>query len=78
MFPSAKVKDLLQIMSPGGDGVDTAAGAAVPTRSLPRPSASHGSLSGKACLLLQFYHTATATLVLYLAAHIPPFNFCYT
>jgi jasmonate ZIM domain-containing protein len=46
MFPSAKVKDLLQIMSPGGDGVDRA-GAAVPTQSLPRPSASHGSLSGK-------------------------------
>uniref|UniRef100_A0A8F5IT10 Jasmonate-ZIM-domain protein JAZ1b n=1 Tax=Zea mays TaxID=4577 RepID=A0A8F5IT10_MAIZE len=44
MFPSAKVKDLLQIMSPGGDGVDRA-GAAVPTQSLPRPSASHGSLS---------------------------------
>lgn len=54
MFPSAKVKDLLQIMSPGGDGVDTAAGATVPTRSLHRPS--HDSLSGKACLLLQFYH----------------------
>uniref|UniRef100_A0A8F5FV86 Protein TIFY n=1 Tax=Zea mays TaxID=4577 RepID=A0A8F5FV86_MAIZE len=43
MFPSAKVEDLLQIMSPGGDGVDRAGGATVPTRSLHRPS--HGSLS---------------------------------
>lgn len=43
MFPSAKVKDLLQIMSPGGDGVDRAGGATVPTRSLHRPS--HDSLS---------------------------------
>ncbi|ONM22172.1 Protein TIFY 10B [Zea mays] len=43
MFPSAKVEDLLQIMSPGGDGVDRAGGATVPTRSLHRPS--HDSLS---------------------------------
>lgn len=45
-FPSAKVKDLLQIVSPpGADAVvdGAGAGAAVPTQNLPRPS--HDSLS---------------------------------
>jgi jasmonate ZIM domain-containing protein len=56
-FPSTKVKDLLQIMNPGGDRVDRAgATATVPTQSLPTPS--HNSLSGKASLFLHFlfYH----------------------
>nr|QXL99901.1 jasmonate-ZIM-domain protein JAZ1a [Zea mays] len=45
-FPSAKVKDLLQIVSPpGADAVvdGAGAGAAVPTQNLPRPP--HDSLS---------------------------------
>ncbi|XP_066382779.1 protein TIFY 10c-like isoform X1 [Miscanthus floridulus] len=41
-FPATKVKDLLQIVNPGGDGVDKA-GATVPTQNLPTPS--HSSLS---------------------------------
>lgn len=41
-FPSTKVKDLLEIMNPGGDGVDRA-GATVATQNLPMPS--HNSLS---------------------------------
>jgi jasmonate ZIM domain-containing protein len=59
-FPSAKVKDLLQIVSPpGADAVvdGAGAGAAVPTQNLPRPS--HDSLSaGKA--------SAPPSLVLFL------------
>jgi jasmonate ZIM domain-containing protein len=55
-FPSAKVKDLLQIVSPpGADAVVDGAGAA--TQNLPRPS--HDSLSaGKA--------SAPPSLVLFL------------
>ncbi|CAD6219082.1 unnamed protein product [Miscanthus lutarioriparius] len=41
-FPSTMVKDLLQIVNPGGDGVDGAS-ATVPPQKLPTPS--HSSLS---------------------------------
>ena len=48
-FPSTKVKDLLQIVNPGGEGVDGASATVAPQK-LPTPS--HSSLSGKASLLI--------------------------
>ena len=67
-FPSTRVKDLLQIVNPGGDGVDGAS-ATVALQKLPTPS--HSSLSGKPPSSCSSCSTTTTALH-YLAAHTIP------